>query len=839
MNHPTRSSLVPLLLCTALAAQHAESESGLVAMHQARLDANSGVVVLNVAAHPDDESSRTNTMLRRKHGMHIVQVYSTYGDGGQNAIGREIGPELAKIRVRETLRAAAMSGADVRWLGMPDFGFSKTREETLKFWGAEELKNRMRRVFDEVDPDVVITNHTLDRGHGHHRASIWAAIELLKERAEAGRYVPRLYARCGVDTAQLSFATGELDPARGETYARLAWNAWTQHESQGPWGEHDPLRVGSDYWRVVYPEGVSDADAGDLGQWGVRASGGVRMPDGPNPLANEADGDVALFPSHDLPDDFDRMQRADQLAAARRACEWAQAHLTTLSDGKSIRAGRRHAEALQRLYLALSNVRAEVWLEREDVPRGGVGKGFVVLHGHERVTDVVVRCGDRVGAVVRKPVQQTPFDDRPRRTPAVPRPGVPQPTAPQPNGPVQPGPGPQPQGGPPGPGAAPADDEEGSDGDDGQAEPLPGRYEFTFDCSVGSGDELPSGPEPSFAVVDVKFVLDGETFVVTERLPYTPVDPVELKFDREVVLVPKGQKSERLLSVVAESHLDAVVTGPVQLQMGPGISATSTPSRLTLTEEQQEARILLRASIDAEEMTPDAGLAIGFANTEVRLPLRLIDVTVPDGLDVALVRGPEDSTERTLADLGIPFTNLDRDALVSTNLEPFSVVLLDIRAYHHRPELAEVRERLQQYCRAGGRVVSMYHKPREWNARDGHPLLAPFALTIGNERVTEEDAKVTILNPQHRLMTHPHTIGEADFDDWVQERGLNFPRTWDTAWESLLAMKDTGDENAHEGPLLYTQYGRGDFVYCSLSLYRQLRRGNPGAVRLLVNLLTR
>ena len=188
------ASFVSAALTTVCAfAQNAEPAAGFVAEHQAWLDANSDAVVLNVAAHPDDESSRTNMMLRRKHGMRVVQVYSTYGDGGQNAIGREIGPALARIRVRETLRAAAMSDADVRWLGMPDFGFSKTREETLKFWGKDEFKDRMRRVFDEVDPDVVITNHSLDRGHGHHRASIWAAIELLKERERDGRYVPRLY----------------------------------------------------------------------------------------------------------------------------------------------------------------------------------------------------------------------------------------------------------------------------------------------------------------------------------------------------------------------------------------------------------------------------------------------------------------------------------------------------------------------------------------------------------------------------------------------------------------------------------------------------------------------
>ena len=108
----------------------------------------------------------------------------------------------------------------------------------------------------------------------------------------------------------------------------------------------------------------------------------------------------------------------------------------------------------------------------------------------------------------------------------------------------------------------------------------------------------------------------------------------------------------RTLSVTAKSQLEDPVEAAVQLQMGPGISAAATPSRITLTKEQREARVLVQATIDAGEMTPDAG-AVGFGDGRVRLPLRLVDVIVPDGLQVGLVRGPEDTTERTLADLGI------------------------------------------------------------------------------------------------------------------------------------------------------------------------------------------
>ena len=791
-------------------AQQAEPEAGLVALHQALLDAGTTGVVLNVAAHPDDESSRTNTMLRRKYGCRVVTMYSTYGDGGQNAIGREIGPELASLRVRETLRAAAMSGVEVRWLGMPDFGFSKTLDETLKVWDGAVLKERMRKVLDAVEPDLVVTNHTLNQGHGHHRASYWAIEALLQERASRQERVPPLYVRCAVGDAQLTLDPAELEPARGETYARLAHRAWTQHVTQGPWGAHNPLQVGKDWWKLANAEAVvaagasAAAVAGDLQHWLRARDGGLDR----------------------LPADAARRDPAQMMAETVRLLQQARsAFEAALADlGKQPRppvarleALRGRIEALQRVLLALANVRAEVWLERDEVPAGGSGKAFVVVHGCEHVQELVVQCGGVDAVPVQAAVRATPFDGMPA-PPANTTPDAVAGATPPANGanatptPAEPVP-------------APA--------------PVPGRYSVAFETDADPGDAALTGPEPSFVSVSVRFQLAGAPIRLFYELAYTPVVPIELQWDREVVMVPKGQQVERLLSVSVTSHRDRDTEAPVRLSMGPGIHAVPIPGRLQLSPAQPNARLLVRATIDCAELTPDAGLEVGLRDAAARLRVLPIDVSVPPGLKVALVRGPDDTIERALGDLGIGFVSLDRDALMMARLEEFTTVLLDIRAYFHRPELADVRERLLQFVRAGGRVVAMYHKPGEWNERPGHPLLAPFALNVADERTTEEDSPVVMLQPQHRLWSHPHAITAADFTGWVQERGLNFPDKWDPAWTPLLELKDSGDKKASQGALLHTQYGRGDFVYCSLALYRQLRIGNAGAARLLVNLLAK
>jgi len=784
------AALLPFVLVSLPRAQEAEPEAGLVALHQALLDAGTDAVVLNVAAHPDDESSRTNTVLRRKYGMRVVTVYTTYGDGGQNAIGREIGPELAYLRVRETLRAAAISGVEVTWLGMEDFGFSKTLDETLAKWGEAPLRDAMRGVVDEVDPDFVITNHSLTQGHGHHRATFWAIQEVLNERAAKGAYVPALIARSKVEDAVWIVDPAELEPARGETYARLAHRAWTQHVTQGPWGPHNPLQVGRDWWRVVNADQftpVVPANGGGVQPmpscW-VRSRGDRwQVPEGLEQRPREE-----LRPVVDSVRQQIRKQEALDLLSSQ------------MKSSREDEAWARRRDPWDRIVLALANVRVETWLDGDEVATDGDGKCNVVVHGAEKVADIEVRCGDRIGTPVTQPVRAMMFDGLPVSPAMTLPPSVVE--AMPPTAPTSPGPA--------------------------------GRFQVAFACEPPTG-----GPEPRFATVRVKFTLDGEPILVTRRLPYTPVAPIELAWDRQVVMVPKGKTVERVLSVSVTGHNDRETNAPVRLSLPPGIRAATVPTQLSLSSEHSQAQLLVRATIAADELTDDAGIGVGFGDVASRIRVVPIDVAVPPGLKVALVRGPDDSTERALADLGVAFTPLDRDALAMARLDEFTTVLLDIRAYHHRPELAEVRDRLLQFCRSGGRVVAMYHKSGEWNERAGHPLLAPFPLAVGGDRVTEEDAAVTFLQPEHRLLQVPHVITAADFDGWVQERGLNFPKTWDPGWTPLLAMKDSGEEKVLESSLLHTRYGQGDFVYCSLALYRQLRIGNAGAARLLVNLLAK
>ena len=224
-----------LIVCVALllTGRPVHSETDKAELHQALLDLTSPWTVMCVAAHPDDEDGSTLTILRRKYGMHTVSLFSTFGEGGQNAVGPELYEELGVIRARETMAAAEVQGSEPHFLGFKDFGFSKSAEETYAIWGGEkEVLRRMVLQIRLLRPDVIITNHDTTSGHGHHQATgrtVLVAIDAAadpqqfpEQLAQAGVWqVKRLFVRSRGEAAAgaqvITLDPNETDPVRGKT----------------------------------------------------------------------------------------------------------------------------------------------------------------------------------------------------------------------------------------------------------------------------------------------------------------------------------------------------------------------------------------------------------------------------------------------------------------------------------------------------------------------------------------------------------------------------------------------------------------------------------------------
>ena len=227
-------------------------------LYQALLDLTNPWTVMCVAAHPDDEDGSSLTVLRRKYGVHTVSLFSTFGEGGQNAVGPELYQDLGVIRAHETMAAAEVQGSEPHFLGFRDFGFTKSADETFRVWGERELLRRMVLQIRRLRPDVIITNHDTTSGHGQHQATGRVVLQAFDAAADPKQFpeqlnevgvwqVQRLFVRTrGGDAGAQTFTIdpNESDPVRGMTYAQEALAGLQKHATQGPWPKTVPAGGG-------------------------------------------------------------------------------------------------------------------------------------------------------------------------------------------------------------------------------------------------------------------------------------------------------------------------------------------------------------------------------------------------------------------------------------------------------------------------------------------------------------------------------------------------------------------------------------------------------------------
>jgi hypothetical protein len=214
--------------------------------------------------------------------------------------------------------------------------------------------------------------------------------------------------------------------------------------------------------------------------------------------------------------------------------------------------------------------------------------------------------------------------------------------------------------------------------------------------------------------------------------------------------------------------------------------------------------------------------------------LQAVDITVPAGLQVAYIQGVGDLSAPGLRQLGVPVTVLTPQELPLVDLSRFTTVIIGPRAYQASNELQAQNKRLLEWVKDGGTMLVQYGQQEM--ARPGL-MPYPVSLTRTAQRVTLEDAPVTVLDARSSLLTFPNRVGEKDWADWVQERALYMPSVIDSHYATPLEMHDPGEPD-NKGAMLMTRYGKGTYVYTTLALFRQFPAGVPGSARLFVNLLS-
>lgn len=802
------------------------AEDDRAELYQALLDLQNPWTVMCVAAHPDDEDGATLTVLRRKYGVHTVTVFSTYGEGGQNAVGPELYEELGAIRARETIEASAIQGSEPHFLGLKDFGFSKSAEEAFGVWGHDEALRRLVLKIRQLRPDVIITNHDTTSGHGHHQATGRLVLEAFDAAADPRRFpeqlkrggarvwqVQRLFVRAGApggtsdkpagdESAIISVNRGERDEVRGTTYAEQALAALQRHATQGPWPQTLPPN-----WMpaIRYRLARSAKKAAPL------PSNAQTFLDGLSLRKEVAERVVPLAAQALLPlyvaNKYERAGVLQSLVSLRQHSPSAS---YSLSDPHRFVLTN---ERLNHALVVASGIKATL-TPRNDVLIPGSVNNISLTISNEGERDARIR-GIKFRGLSPKSKLSFPLTLARGRSVTVELLNLTPPTA---------------------------------------AISVPAA-EHLYDGKL-FGQELAA--TTSVEIEGTTFPLEAATRMdVAPAIEIADTRPSPLVLTRAaynfpssdsgslIVTIPNNKFSLRLINHRDQPFKGRVVAGEPKTASG-GAPVTLAAEEARAVEVTREGDLVLTGFDERRlQIVPDVVTFSVVGDDSPRViaqrKVRVVwaNARVAPDLRVGYVRSFDDTLRDSLAALGVEAKELKVEDVSAGDLSKFQAIIVDNRGYQAHPELVAANQRLLDYVREGGTLIVFYHRTNEWNpdAEKKRPQLAPYPLTLGNSRVTDETAPIQFTEPQHALLNYPNKITPEDFSGWIQERGLYYPEKWDAHYSAPLAMSDKG-EALLRGGLLAADYGRGRYVYTSMVWYRQLRAGVPGAYRVLANMIS-
>lgn len=783
--------------------------------------------VLFIAAHPDDENTELLAYLSRGRNYRTAYLSLTRGDGGQNVLSADLGEKLGVVRTQELLAARQIDGAQQFFSRAIDFGFSKNYQETLNVWDKQEVLSDIVRVIRKFRPDILITRFSPSPGgtHGHHTTSAILAMEAFKLAGDPAAFPEQKLAPWqpkrifwNVSTFQkdkavgatlLKIDAGGKDPVSGETFHEIAGASRSMHKTQGFDSFRLPGGAGEQrlesFQLLDGAPAITDIMDGVDTTWN-RVSYGAEI----GKLTGEI---IARF---DMKDSGASVPGLLKL----------RAQLSALPKNEPIIAEKR--AQLDRILQECLGLKVETTVAHSDVVPGEEMKLHIsaALHSNTPpgtpVRWIAVRYPGLKKEVARKvdlhlneissfeSVEKLPVD-APLTQPYWLR-----------------------------------------------TEGTPGMYHVDDPGLIGRAENPPAFPvEEVFEIAGQTLVVHDEPVQVTtdslghqmrRRLDVIP--PVSLSFISDVAVMTPG--TSRSVQVEIKSYR-VNSAGTLQLEAPPDWRIEPAKQSFKLATVGQSARFTftITAPPKAEIATIAAtaemhGVRYHTQRQELSYPhiprqlmqppavVKAVSVDLATrGHTVGYLPGAGDSLVDNLQQMGYAVKVLDDANLTAQELQGLDAVVIGVRAFNVRNNIAAALPALFAYVENGGTVIAQYNRPDKLKAEK----VAPYELHISPDRVTDEKAAVTFLAPENPVLNSPNKITSADFDGWVQERGLYFPNKWDEHFIPILACSDPG-EPPLKGALLVSQYGKGYYIYTGLGFFRQLPAGVPGAYRLFANMVS-
>jgi LmbE family N-acetylglucosaminyl deacetylase len=820
--------LVFLLLLPVFALAQKPAKPSPADIHQSIKKLNVLGSVLYMAAHPDDENQRFISYCANYKHFDVTYLSLTRGDGGQNLIGPELRELLGVLRTEELLAARSVDGGKQRFSRANDFGYSKNPEETTTIWDRQGVLSDVVWAMRDVQPDVVVNRFHHDKkfpNHGHHTTSAMMSLEAFELAGKGDAFPEQLQyvkpwqpKRVFFNTSwwfygsrekfekadksnMLSIDLGVFLPLKGKSNSEVASEARSMHRCQG-FGDMSRRGSNVDYFDFVKGEKPTNGDMfeGVNTSW-TRVEGGAKIGDF---LAKIDQNYRSDNPAASVPDLVKAMQMIEALPA-----------------------GHWRTRKLDDIKIVIKNCLG-IYLEAvADSPTGTPGAPATLT------LEAIQRSGAANVTLTGIQIQPALFDTTMR-----------------------------------------FDLLDNADFTYTKKVVIPANAAFTspywlqkpFSTGMYNVEDqrMRNLPEtPRYAKVRWSFLLNGTTPLQYEsEIAYKFEEPSRGEIWKPFDILPPAVVEFTQSSYLFTAPTQAVtvrikalrdsVSGDAALLLPNGWTTTGDGHFLIARKgEEKTLTFQVATTATSGDINLGAALTVDGRSYNMRLiPIEYEHIPTQNVLLPAQVKasvlslqvaakkvgyymGAGDEIPDALRLMGCQVTLLEDKDLTADNLRQFDAVVLGVRAYNTKQALALRNTDLFEYVNQGGTLVTQYNNNFDYTT----DKVSPLPLKISRTRVTDETAQMRFLKPEHPVLNAPNKLTDADFQGWVQERGLYFPSEWDGSFVAPISCNDPNESPA-DGSLLIAPYGKGTFVYTALSFFRELPAGVPGAYRLFANIIS-
>ncbi|HAI82846.1 MAG TPA: PIG-L family deacetylase [Chitinophagaceae bacterium] len=753
--------------------------------------------VLYIAAHPDDENTRLLAYLAKEKKYRTGYLSLTRGDGGQNLIGDEQGVELGLIRTQELLAARRIDGAEQFFTRAYDFGFSKSTKEALQKWNHDSVLADVVWVIRKFKPDVIITRFPSDSraGHGHHSASSVLANEAFAAAADASKFpwqlsngVTTWQAKrilwntfnfgSGTNTTsedQFKINVGVFNPVIGQGYGEIASESRSQHKSQG-FGV--PRQRGDSYEYFTTTGGT--APTNDLldqvnTTWG-RITNSKKIKQSIDNIIQQYNFNNPAASTKALAKLYQLLQQQPTNNASEYY--WLQEKMKAVSNLIVHTAGLfAEATTTQAQVVQGDSLKLQLWVNvRSNTPvqwQQYTIKGAIT----QPLSFKGVSLTPNTNSIVTHTVQV------------------------QPNATTQP------------------------------YWLMQSLQNDLFNVPLA----LIGKAENDAAIqIHLELNIEGAILDIPLAVKYKFTDPVKGEKHQPLTILPKQEMRYAQENYWSANGGAIPLVQFIKNNTQPNSTwRTDTilyqPTQLGMVSRNGNSNYSSYVRTIEYDHIPTITYQKAAVTHIINQPIKTA------GKRVGYIAGAGDKTAEAIQLLGYEVVMLTQKDMLPDNLQKFDAIVTGVRAYNTEAWLSSAYDVLMQYVQQGGNLIVQYNTNNQIGPV--RAKMSPYPFNISRVRVTEENASVTMLQPNHAIFNYPNRISNSDFDGWVQERSVYQAEQLDKAYIALLEMNDTG-ETPSKGSLIVAPYGKGNFVYTGLALFRQLPAGVPGAYKLLANLLS-